>query len=281
MLPLLLTVLLAVYILGPGLLSRWVLSFLVPQRAVIQGRSEEIARAFLWSLLPLWLAWEWAKHLGRLSLCGGRKEIATVYSGMVSDAFFNAHRADFFNSVTAFLWMNWCLLWRLYLMVIAGSFVLILIIGFYGPIRQSLERSAFLKALLAILILPRVSDWHVLLSRMLVPSKSIRLFVDVLTRSDNLYQGRLADKMLGADGTLINVTLAEPAKFQRARYLEALKTDPNTSADNFWNKIPGEIFIVLASEIATMNIRYVQAKITSKTAPEIIEALQAIIKRLG
>ncbi len=56
MVPLILTVMLAVYILGQYLVSQWILALVVPRRAVVQSRSEEIARAILWSLLPLCLS---------------------------------------------------------------------------------------------------------------------------------------------------------------------------------------------------------------------------------
>lgn len=202
-----------------------------------------------------------------------------VFSGLYSEPFFVAHRNEFFAAVSAFFWLNWSLLWRLYSIVIVVSIGLILMIKFYGPIRRSLVRHERLQSFLAIVVLPRVSDWHVLLSHMLLPSADVRLFVDILTRSDQLYQGRLSDKTLGADGSLVNVTLAEPTKFRRDRYLEALKSDPHLSADGFWNKIPGEIFVVMADEITTLNIRYVP-QITRETAPEVIDTLRSILARL-
>jgi hypothetical protein len=279
-LPLLVTVLLAVYVLGPDLVSRWILSFIVPRRAVVQSKSEEFARAMLWSFIPLWLAWLWAHHLGRLDACGGAGVLQTVFAGLYSEPYFSLHRSDFFVALAGFSWMNWCLLWRLYLMVITVSIGMIVVIRFYGPIRRRLDRHESLRSLLAILILPRVSDWHVLLSRMLLPSKDLRLFVDILTKGDNLYQGRLADKTLGPDGTLVNVILSEPAKFQRQQYLEAQKDDPLIAPGTFWTKIPGEIFVIMASDITTVNVRYVQSRITRQVAPEVIKALQALIVKL-
>jgi hypothetical protein len=278
-LPLLLTVLLAAYVLGPDLVSRWILGFVVPRRAVVQSKSEELARAVLWSFVPLWLAWMWAEHIGNLASCGGTHELQAVFSGLYSESFFAAHRAEFFASVAAFLWMNWCLLWRLYLMVIAGSIALSLVIRFYGPIRQRLTGHRRLQSLLAILVLPRVSDWHVLLSRMLLPSKDVRLYVDLLTKSDQLYQGRLADKTLGPDGSLVSVTLGEPSKFRRERYLEAGK-DGEVEAQDYWKRIPGEMFVVMASDIATLNIRYGRPTITQETAPEVIATLRGLLARL-
>ena len=279
MLPLLLTVLLAVYVLGPDLMSRWIVSFVVPRRAVIQSKSEELARAIVWCFIPLAIAWWWARTWGKLKLCGGTRELQTIFSGFYNEAFFAQHQNDFFSALSAFWWMNWCLLWRLYLVVIAVSICMIAIIKYYGPIRRKLDGRDIFKGALAIIVLPRVSDWHVLLSEMLLPSKNLRLFVDVLTKSDNLYQGRLADKTLGPDGSLVTITMAEPSKFRRAQYLEAQKADPAVTSSRFWSRIPGEIFVIMASDITTVNVRYVQSRITSQIDPEIIRALQELLNK--
>jgi hypothetical protein len=53
------------------------------------------------------------KHEGHLS------DIETVFSGLYSDKFFEANQPAFFSSLHAFDWMNFSVLWRLYLLVIA------------------------------------------------------------------------------------------------------------------------------------------------------------------
>ena len=54
--------------------------------------------------------------------------------------------------------------------------------------------------MLATLVLPRVSEWHVLLSDMLMPEDDLFLDADLLTRVwCAIYQGRVQDKMLGAE----------------------------------------------------------------------------------
>lgn len=78
----------------------------------------------------------------------------------------------------------------------------------------------------------------------------------------------------------MNLTLAEPSKFRRDRYLDAIKVDPTVTPENFWNRIPGEIFVVMAAEIATINMRYVEPRATVETAPDVIAALRDLIVRL-
>lgn len=165
------------------------------------------------------------------------------------------------------------------MIVICVSIGLTIVIRFYGSIRRNLDDHEHLRSLLATLILPRVSDWHVLLSRMLLPSRGLLLFVDVLTKGDNLYQGRLTDKSLGADGGLVNVTLTEPGKFRREQYLEAQKSVSTISAADYWASIPGEIFVIMGSDITTVNIGYVDTRITRSTAPAMVELLQALLEK--
>jgi hypothetical protein len=81
--------------------------------------------------------------------------------------------------------------------------------------------------------------------------------VDVLTKSGTLYAGRLADKVIAASGDLQSLTLDSPRRFRRDQYLEAQKADPSVKVEAYWKSIPGNLFVVVASDISTMNIRHV------------------------
>ncbi len=69
-----------------------------------------------------------------------------------------------------------------------------------------------------------MAEWHVLLSPMLLPARHLQLHADILTKSGTLYQGRITDKVLNADGSIQSVTLTEPKRYQRERYQAAEKT---------------------------------------------------------
>jgi hypothetical protein len=71
-----------------------------------------------------------------------------------------------------------------------------------------------------------------------------------------LYQGQFADRLLGPDGSLVSITLREPKRFKRSHYLASLRDDPTTKVDDFWKAIPGNIFVIMGSEISTLNLRY-------------------------
>ena len=77
---------------------------------------------------------------------------------------------------------------------------------------------------------------------------------DVLTKGDVLYDGRVVDKMLTSDGGLAALTLGDPRRFRREEYWqlsEGCRIKPVKKAD-FWTRIPGKTFIIMASEISTV-----------------------------
>ena len=144
---------------------------------MVQSRSEEWARSLISGLIPLTIAVFWARQAQQFGQGAARTSLETVFSALYSEPFFNSHRTEFFTALNTFFWVNWSMLWRLYTIVSIASLLLMLAIYFYGPIRRKLDNHNLLKLVLATLVLPRVSDWHVLLSRMLLPSRDLQLFV--------------------------------------------------------------------------------------------------------
>lgn len=281
MLALVLTFLIAVYILGPDLISRWVLGFVVPRKNIVQTKSEEVTRAVLWAIVPLLIAYYWAAYFGKLHLCAGWSEVQTCFSGIYSETFFNQHRSEFFRALSATAWLNWCILWRLYLLVLIGSVALNLIISNYGYIRHKLGKGKWLRSSLAFIVLPRISEWHVLLSGILLPSKQLRIYVDVLTKSGLMYRGILEDKTLTSDGTLLNIILAEPMRFKREQFQNERKNNPDVKAEDYWKEIPGNVFVLLTTDITSLNLRYTQTTMNEYVgSAEIVEALSRIRERL-
>lgn len=280
MLALVVSFLVAVYLFGPDLVSRWILGFVVPRKNLVQSKGEEITRAVLWASLPLAVAIIWAIGTGALSKCGHTTDLGTVFSGLYSEKFFQDHSTEFFRSLRSFFWMNLCLLLRLYILVVGFSLLLNLIIRHYNALRNWLKPS-WMKTLLATIVLPRVSEWHVLLSDMLLPAKNLVLSADVLTKANVLYQGRVQDKMLNPDGSLHSLTLASPRRFLREQFQKKKNELPETKADQFWHNIPGNLFIVMGSDITNLNLRYVRKNLLAyEPSSEEIEVLKRLLGRL-
>ena len=263
MLTLLLSTLVAVYLLGPDLVSRSILSFQVPRRNIVQSRSEEVARAIFIAVVPLAIALAWTFLSGAFPLEGHLSDLETVFSGLYSDKFFEANQPAFFSSLHAFAWMNFSVLWRLYLLVIAIGLLFNLLIKNYNRIWNRYRRGWLEKPvdfLLTTIVLPRISEWHVLLSGMRLPPGPFILVADILTKAGTLYQGRIQDKMLNADGSLHTITLASPRRFLRDEFRAESALDPETAASDYWKSIPGNLFVLMGSDIANLNLKYIRQR---------------------
>jgi len=109
------------------------------------------------------------------------------------------------------------------------------------------------------LIRPWTAEWHLKLSGILLPRKTDYTQVDVLTKLDILYRGKLTDFHLAPDGALVTLTLEDVKKFRRQELLEARKTKPLAKVNpaSFWSPIGGRVFVLMASEIVSMNLNYI------------------------
>lgn len=255
MLALLFTVLFALYLLGPDLLARWLLSFVVPRKAVVQSRSEEITRAVIWAVFPFLIALWGTSLTGVLARNHSWATLRTLFAGLYSDGIFRADPDLWFRSAAAFTRINTALLGWMYGTVFGASLLLALLTSRYASLRRVLPYG-FLRDLLARLVLPRVAEWHVMLSDMLLPAGNLLLEADILTRS-GLYRGRIQDKALGPDGNLRSITLDEPKRFQKELYLAAREKDGAANSSGFWAAVPGNMFVIVGSEVLNLNLRYI------------------------
>jgi hypothetical protein len=137
-----------------------------------------------------------------------------------------------------------------------------------------------MRTLLATIV-PRISEWDLLFSDMLLPEGTFRIMADVLTKTGGLYQGTIQDRMLNNDGSLQSITLANPRRFEREEFRKAKAEDIETVSDEFWFNIPGNLFIVMASDIANLNLRYIRRKpLSFQPSEEEREVLTRLLDRL-
>jgi hypothetical protein len=256
-----LTFTVAAYLLGPDLVSRFLLGFVCPRKNIVQSKGEEITRAIAWAVFPLALAVLWAWLYGTLRQCARWPEWKIFFSGAYSDAFFEKHSEAVFHATSAVFWWNYVVLWRMYTLVLFFWTGIALIVHYFGSIRHYLIRGGrfrhTLLKLLSFFIIPRISEWHVFLSNMLLEKGDVRINADVLTKGNILYRGEVADKTLNGDGGLTSIILESPIRFRREEYMEAKKSltgKPNKN--DFWVPIPGNTFIVMASEIVSINLTH-------------------------
>jgi hypothetical protein len=250
----------ALYLLGPDFVSRYILTFAVPRRIIQQTRTEEFARAISTAIFPLLLALAWIYLRHVVSWAAIKGDIQTVFSGLQSEKIFEHDPAHFYAAAKAAFRANWSLTWRLYILLIAYSVAVNVVILNYGAIRnlKFFRENRSARKALATFILPRVSEWHVLLTRF-SHSKTTRITADLLTKADVLYRGIIEEPLLLApDGSLSGILLSGPPfRFDRQGYLAAKNANPATAhnKDLYWKEIPSHTFFIAASEIVTINLR--------------------------
>jgi hypothetical protein len=263
MLALTLTLITAVYILGPDLISRYILGFVVPRRTIQQTSSEEISRAIITAAVPFVLAVAWVT-LRHVVVWGDVKsDIQTYLAAILSQKFFDDHIPQFFQSAKTVARIFGAVAWRLYALLIIYAIAVNLLIVNYGELRNSkwMSKHPSWRNIFAAFVLPRISSWHILLRSVSHP-KSVDIRVDVMTKRDILYRGTIEELVLAPDGALSGLLITKPVRYQREKFLDDLKrysegpkTEAKPNTDNYWKKIPGHAFLIMSEDIETINLR--------------------------
>lgn len=256
MLALLAGFLLVGYLLAPGAIYRLVFSIFIPSKRFQRNRTEEVVFSALVTLLPFLLAVFLVVHtpLGRFPVLhrGGTKAAAYQYSlDAVAGKPITGHPSDEFIRAlleqSRFLFYLWafCAVEAL----ITGRMV-----SKYGDLRPGWPQ----RWLCDKFLLPHVSEWHVLLSRMSLPSTDCRkeVVVDVLTTQNTLYRGSLVNWFLDQDGKLAGIFLENAEHFIRDDLKRDREADRKRPMEEYWRQIPGSKLYMTSASIANYNIRY-------------------------
>jgi hypothetical protein len=269
MLTLLVTVLATAYFIVPELLTRFVVSFYFVRKASIGSRSEEILRAAFWAVVPLAFAW-WTRKAGWWTVPNNiANDSQTVFSSLYSEKIFERCPSAFYAAFRSFTAFNICLLVRTYGIVILGAILFGWIALRLGTVRTKLKSWPRLANFLHWAFVPRISEWDVALSPMLVHAhKELIVRIDVLTKNGILYQGYVYEKRVTSDGDLATLIITDAQRMMRddfirdrSSYEDKKASDPTVTkpkTENYWRKIPGEMFLLNGSEIATINVRHVR-----------------------
>lgn len=281
MIALFLTFAVASYLLGPDLVSRWVLGLVCARKNIVQSKGEEVTRAVAWAMVPLSLAIGWAWCYGTLLKCARWPEWKLFFAGAYSDAYFEKNTEAVFHATKAVFWWNFSVLWRMYFLVLLFSICIDFGVYNFGLLRRLLKGRGWIRKslrwLLSFFIIPRVSEWHVFLSDMLADRKDIKIHADIITKGDLLYRGEVVDKTLNAEGSLNCLILASPLRFRRIEYLEAKKTAATKPIlADYWAPIPGNTFIMMASEIVSINLTHTSPSEVQKDTAIVEAARRAI-----
>ncbi|WP_158821065.1 hypothetical protein [Granulicella sp. S156] len=266
MLTLLLTVLATAYFVVPLLLCRTVVGCFLIRRSMAASKSEELMRGALWSIIPLVIAWSTRNLLLFRFPADAKAKAEIVFTALYSDKLFDELHLVFFPSFIGFVHANLSLLARIYLVVLIASVILGLIARNFGVVRAQFRRHGRLTKWMHLLVLPLISEWHIALSPMLLHDRDqYGIEVDVMMKGGVLYRGRVSEKKIGSDGSLQTLLLDKPDRFRHndfVRDCSAYEAQDDKSvvakpiSSEYWRPIPGDLFLLVGSEISSVNVRH-------------------------
>ncbi len=251
--------LLVAYLLAPPAVFRLVFSFFLPLKKFQRTRGEEITFAAVVALVPLclavWLVWQasWFAHHPFGAAAGHLAEsYKQVFEASYSEQVFRDDREGFWQSLREVGHHQATLLFWYYLLLALEALVLGSLSRAYG---QWHKIRAY-RWCASKILLPSISEWHVLLTPFALPSKLRQdVMADVLTSDDHLYRGAIANHFVDSEGKLTGLLLKNVIRFDRATYLKDKQTGMPTPSQ-YWKPIPGQNVYVFADKITNINLSY-------------------------
>jgi hypothetical protein len=256
------TALIIAILFVPGVIFRGLFSIFLPLRKFQRTRTEEFLFAAKVSLAPFTLTVLLALFLlfpvrFPIPLRDGSSVVAaaweTVVHSTVDENFAHAHFDAFLSANRQILIVTANLLLWYYAFLALEAALLGWFSSNYGTFRQNKT----LHWLMDKTLLPRISEWHVLLTTFASPKHPGRVAVaDVLTTDDHLYHGRVENYYLDKDAKLTGILLADVFRFDRQGYLRAAQQGEIQDRQPFWKRIPGKNVYVFADRITNINLNY-------------------------
>jgi hypothetical protein len=266
MIALLASALLGLYIFAPYIIFHRGCSFFIRLKKFQRSKTDEIVAGFVVAGVPfaLTLALFWGGLISAsmvlFPLVDSHQQKATdyhiVFSAAYSDHYFTDHQPETWaalkrvckRQVDFILWNYGFVLLETGIFVGLGSQ--------YGKWKDH----KFYGWLASRVLLPAVSEWHVLLTDFNFPARENRsVEVDALSKDNILYRGSVVEHFLGVNGELSGLLLENAQRFQYDKLKEdrQSKLGPKKSNEQYWKLIPGGgNFYLPGDNIASRNFRY-------------------------
>ncbi len=192
-----------------------------------------------------------------------------VASAFYSEQFFHQAGEEFWRALDRAAWRQGQILGWYWGLVIVEALLLSFLVRRYGRYRGNRVYSKFADTLL----LPNVSQWHVLLTPFVFPDRKATVKADVLSSEGTLYQGTVSDHFLDVDGMLSGVILTEPRRFDRRTYLKDKDEGTKKETETYWRDIPSAKLYIFADKISNINLNYQPELPSTKAITDILEKL--------
>jgi hypothetical protein len=258
------SIVLALYVIIPGLLFRSISQLFVPLRIVSGSRTEEATRAVLTSVLPFFVAllvvWyvpfanQFPFHASYPELRASDYKL--VASCLYSEQEFTRSGQAFWAALNRTWHRQFLFLFWYYLLTVATGLCLAYLAGSYGRLKTNRFYSWFADKFL----FPRISEWHPLLTPFIFADKQTAVRADILTTTDNLYRGTVSEHFIDSSGKLTGLILTDALRFDRRGYIQAANIDNPPKPDDFWREIPGAKLYMFADKIVNLNLNYESAE---------------------
>jgi hypothetical protein len=263
-LALLFSALLTLYLIVPDAIFRFFFNRFVPLRTLVPTKVETIYRAAVLAIIPFVVAILLVWHV---PLCNNwpfpvddahqqlrRADYKTVTSALYSEQEFNKVESSglFWPALTRSSRRQVRLLLWYYLTVVGEGILFGMLAARYGKYQRSKIYSFVAESLL----IPNISEWHLLLTPFVFPEKKAIVRADVLCTDGTLYDGEVKQYFL--DGRqLSGMILVEPRRYDRRRYLADCDKGLTPDKTKYWRDIPSAKLYLFADKILNINLNYV------------------------
>ena len=255
------SVVLALYIIIPGLLSRFLYRLFIPLKVIVGGKTEEASRATFSAVIPFILAlvvvW-YIPGLNSIPLTAPHPELKAadyklIANCLYSESIFHQQNDNFWQAMQRSVSRQILFLFWYYLLTALAALGLGYLTASYGKFQSNLYYRWFADKFL----FPKISEWHPLFTTFVFADKQTTVRADILTTTDHLYRGRISEHFIDSTGKLTGLILTEAHRFDRRTYLRDLENNAlEISTEDYWREIPGAKMYMFADKIVNLNLNY-------------------------
>lgn len=254
------SLLLAVYLVIPGSIFRLFFGFFVPLRNFIRSRAEEIFQGVLSTVLPVflaavlvWLVPPFSSHPFGFNDTSQlrRTDYKLLFGATYSDQIYRKNEGQFWKALTRSAHRQGRFIVWYYALIIGEGCVF----GGLSVLYPWLSKVRLYKWTAKHVLLPNISEWHLLFTPFYFKDKKTIVRADILCSDGTLYRGKVWEHSLGKDGELKGLILKEAKRYARDDYLRE-KEKGKVNKDDYWRTIPGSKFYILADRVVNLNLSY-------------------------
>lgn len=252
------SILVALYLLIPSSLFRLFFGLKVPLRNFERTRSEEILQGLLSTVLPIIVALAIVSSIPAIHRTARIPDYKLVFGALYSEEIFRNCGDAFWAALKSISIQDGIFLVLYYSLIAAegwGMGKLSISYPRFDSFPQEKRRARIYKWLAKHVLLPSISEWHLLLTPFFFLDKKTAVRAEILSSDGILYRGNIVEHSSDKNGRLVGIILSGSARFRRDDYLEDRKKgDVDRTA--YWRPIPGTKLYMMADKILNLNLTY-------------------------